>query len=178
MSRAHVAAVELLLQRVPTLRGSTLLDPCCGDGQLSLQVLQAERFQRAQLNDLDRSAPAATFLDAAMAESWRSWVPVDWVISAPPRRKARAIIGRAMERVSLGVAVLLPSGFLGVCRDWAWCGGAPPNRRIWVPPASSPTSDPRASAASWWLVWERKVIAALAVVPRPQPIANQVARGT
>ena len=77
MSRAHAAAVDLLLQKVATLRGSTLLDPCCGDGQLSLQVLQAERFQRAQLNDLDPSAPAATFLDAAVAGSGRSWGPVD-----------------------------------------------------------------------------------------------------
>lgn len=174
-------ATAILLERTPELRGQTLLDPCCGDGRMARQILEAptslrRRFARVHLNDVHEGRlehAEAALADVEGVSTWRSqrdaadpglYVPAPcWVVSNPPFNAAGAIVHQALRGAARGVAMLLRSTWLEPCGsspkaprgDRRWLVDLPPTRQIILGRVSfnGAGSD---SAGCIWAIWLRE----------------------
>lgn len=167
-------ATAILLERVPELRGQTLLDPCCGDGRMALQL--AARFSRVHLNDVheERLAHAEGVLRSAGAAVWTSrrdaadpalYVPApDVVATNPPWNAAGDIARTALRSTRRVVALLLRQTWLEPCGaspraprgDRRWLVQLPPTRLINVGRISYSGDGATDSAPSAWFIWLRE----------------------
>jgi hypothetical protein len=141
-----------LLAHLPIAPGSTILEPCAGDGAIA-RVLTAAGHH-VLTNDIDERHPGHLHYDAT-GPLWT--VPeldgVDWVISNPPFNVAFPILAQAFERSRVGVAFLLRKTFLEPTKERGpWLEKNPPAMTICLPRHSfrGKGSD---SVSTDWFVW-------------------------
>lgn len=146
-------ATAILLDRVPEIRGATLLDPCCGDGTMADIVVS--RFDSVFLNDVDPDAPAAwNHRDARHRGLWEG-TPFDWCVTNPPFAHAGQMEQHALDHARIGVALFLRLSFLEVCQGREFLVAEPPQRVISLPRIRfRGQGTDKVSCA--WLVWSRE----------------------
>lgn len=169
-------ATAALIEHLPELRGQTLLDPCCGDGRMALQLAQAGRFSRVHLNDVheERLAHAEGVLRSAGVSVWTSrrdaadpglYVPApDLTATNPPWSAAGDIARAALRHTRRMVALLLRQTWLEPCGaspraprgDRRWLVQLPPTRLINVGRISYSGDGATDSAPSAWFIWCRE----------------------
>lgn len=139
---------QALIDEFPEIRGGVLLDPCCGDGRMSQQLIAAGRFQRAILSDV-----ATGGLDATRAESWAQWAEqgADWCVTNIPFCHSGTIPWRAIER-GISAALLMRITFLEPTEDRQWLLRRPPDAMLALPRVSF-TGTGNDSATCAWFVW-------------------------
>ena len=142
------ALTQALLDEFPEIRGYLLLDPCCGDGRMSQQILEAGRFRGAHLNDLARNGG----LDATKRESWHQWPRADWCVTNIPFCHSATIPFRAIE-AGIPAALLMRISFLEPVEDRQWVKRHPPTAMLALPRVSFDGSGQTDMATCAWFVW-------------------------
>lgn len=160
-------ATSVLLERCAELRGFDVLDPCCGDGRMAVQLLAAGRFREVRLNDIAPPEHAASWVIASRKDAADPdvYLPApDWVVTNPPFNAAGDIARVALQRARMGVALLLRATWLEPCgatkksprAGRSWLPRTPPTRIICLPRISFTGDGKSDSAAAWWMIWLRQ----------------------
>lgn len=145
-------ATKTLLDHVPEVRASRILEPCVGAGDMSA-VLWASGCT-VLTNDVDRTRQADTYLDARQRESWRAFQIVEWIVSNPAFAFAPKIIPLAFEHATRGVAMFLRLSYLEPCDGRGeWLAEHPPTRQIVLPRVSFTGDGNTDSVTCAWFVW-------------------------
>lgn len=100
----------------------TVLEPCCGSGQISRVLMTLPSVTRITTNDIDPTHRADFHLDASDPDSWDDAfsLPVsDWVVTNPPFSLANSITANAFRSTRKGMAMLLRLSFLEPCEKRA-----------------------------------------------------------
>ncbi len=149
---------------------STAWDPCCGEGHMVGPL--REYFWAAEGTDVFDYGKGFEVSDF-LADGARS---AEWIITNPPFKIAEAIVLRALERATVGVAMLVRSVWLEGTGRYdrlfrnqppaivaQFCERVPMTKGRWDPNASTATSYA-------WVVWH--------VAPRtPAPIFTWIPPG-
>lgn len=153
------AATRALLGQVPELCGGLLVDPCAGDCSMARMI--GARFATVSTNDIDRSTPADSHMDALDPQYWTAALGADWVVTNPPYSEAGLIVQQALRASPrVGVAMLLRLTFAEACASTKF---SPASGRTWLSyqPWSFMITLPRLnftgrgtdSATVAWFVW-------------------------
>lgn len=155
-------ATRALKEQVPELRGGVLLEPCCGDGRMALELLGA--FDQLILNDLaeppPRVAPALQGMvghtqgDGLRPQLWELAKP-DWVVTNPPFNLATDFARLALQHAKRGVALLLRCTWLEPTQSRAALLQETPPMRVVALSRISFDGQGSDSAPAWWFVWLR-----------------------
>ena len=170
----EASATGALLERV-ALEGATVIEPCHGAGDITLQLIRRADC-RVITNDLDPGFIANYRLDARLPSAWRKFIdendyPIGptWAVTNPPFIYAADIARRALEHVP-NVALLLRLTFLEPCEDRVMLLAERPPRRLIVLPRISFTNDGSTDSVTCaWFVWSDQVEPGIEVVPTLGP---------
>ena len=150
-------ATRALIEHVigkPMARATTVWEPACGQGHMARPL--EEYFLKVWASDIHDYGYGA--VDDFLFPGWSGERP-DWIITNPPFRLGQQFIITALERATVGVAVLVRSVFLegraryeGLFRDRPPSIVAPFVERV---PMVKGRLDREASSATAysWLVW-------------------------
>lgn len=142
-----------LLHYQPGISGRVVLEPCAGDGAISRVLAQVSCTVLE--NDIDPRHGHDWRYDATTGDLWQN-IEVPWVITNPPFNVALAVLSRAYEHATVGVAFLLRKTFLEPTDDRGpWLSSHPPTRIIGLPRYSfrGTGSD---SVSCDWMIWEKR----------------------
>lgn len=169
-------ATAKLLRR-PEVRGLQLLvDPCCGDGRMPLQIAQSGAFRQVHLNDVHagrlEQARAALAGIEGIRTSWSQhdaadpalYVPAPCATITNPAFNIAGDVARvALQRTRQLVALLLRITWLQAAGashkaprgDRRWLRRTPPTRMIEVGRISFSGDGATDSAPMAWFIWTR-----------------------
>jgi len=138
-----------LIDRYPEIRGGLLLDPSCGDGRMSRQLVNAGRFERAITSDI-----ATGGMDATREDSWRAWKKEGpaWAVSNIPFCFSHIIPWCAIE-AGIPAAFLMRITFLEPTEDRQWLVSHPPTAQLVLWRASFDGSGQTDSTTCSWFIW-------------------------
>lgn len=144
------AAVMALLRELPGLGGNTLLDPCCGNGEMAKEV--GRRFERVVTSDIDPSVKATIHRDLRRRSLWESVRP-DWTVTNPPFSLVGEALSLALDYSRSGVALFVRLSVLEVCKGREVIEIIPPTRIIVLPRIKfRGAGSDRVTCA--WMVWD------------------------
>jgi hypothetical protein len=149
----HKSLTHELLKRVEI--SGKILECCSGDGAIASLFLDCISNDFHPSNGYEQNFR----LDASDPESWKCWLPIDWVVTNPPFSLAPSILPLALENARVGVAALLWLSYLEPCANRAqWlqeCGDFLSNLII-LNPRPKFRSDTRGSdnVTVAWYVWQ------------------------
>ena len=128
----------------------SVLECCVGDGSLSKMLPDLD----VTTNDIDQNREADFHLDATLADSWKSFPRVDWVVTNPPFNAAMPMLRLAFNHAAFGVVFLLRLSFMEPTREReAWLYEHPPNRQIILPRWSYKQNGSTDSVTTAWFAW-------------------------
>jgi len=157
-------AVKVLLDNLSIYKGSTIFEPCNGNGEISSLLKQnLDPITLITTNDIDSNKLADHHFDASYYNA--NW-PNDimYVVSNPPFNKAFEILKNAYECASIGVAFLLRLSFLEPTYNRQnWLIKNPPSSLIVLPRISFTGDGKTDSVTVAWMIWykqgnEQKII--------------------
>ncbi len=164
-------ATQALVEEFPEIKGTRLLDPCCGDGRMAMAL--ASRFDIVELNDVDRFNRAAQYLyDASRPDLYEAH-DCDWVVTNPPFSQAGEIAHQCLQHARVGVALLLRCTFGEPCKGRQWLIEWPPTALLMLPRISFTGDGSTDSAPCWWFVWSRSVRPRIVVRSRAAAAGQQ-----
>lgn len=166
--RTPACLTQWLVDQVgPALTGTSICEPCVGDGAI-LQVFADRHLARARVltNDLDPQWPADTHEDASTAAYWAGFLPgmVDWVVTNPPFSAAGPVLAAAWPVVQRGVILHVRATFHEALKTGlrrSLLRECPPQHVLWLPrirfrvnpdPTKTATTD---STATCWVIWSK-----------------------
>lgn len=111
-----------------------VLDPACGVGTV-VEVLRGRGLDAVASDIVDRGCPgAAAGVDFTQPGAWPAG-SADWVVTNPPYYGgdgSRAYVERGLEVARVGVAVLVPVGFLFSQARHDWWRAQPVERLLYL----------------------------------------------
>lgn len=156
-------ATQELLKAYPEIGGVTLLDPCCGDGRMSLAL--AGRFLNVIRSDIAAPIGGEFYrFDATKGDVYR-WASPQAIITNPPFNLCGEIAWECVrpDRGVRFVALLLRCTFLEPCEGREWLTRFPP-RAILSLSRVSFTGGGSDTAPCWWFIWSDDVQPGIKVV--------------
>lgn len=148
--------VTPLLDRIGPLAGSTVYEPCVGQGHISRYLTSV---CHVATNDLNPACEATQHLDARRVEAWPASLKYDWTITNPPFSDELAILQQALAH-SRNVAFLARLSFLEPTRtrETFW-DAHPPTGVIVLPRYSFRLNDygrrQTDSVTCCWVIYEQ-----------------------
>lgn len=149
-------AMSALLDGVPEIGGSTVIDCCSGGTDTAMIRVLGERFDHVVTNDIDPSVGAKYQLDASRAEFWelmRACEPhAKWTVFNPPFSRWGAICGFAVK-AGYSVACLLRIAALEAIPRRSWLVSSPPQRLHILPRIRFRTGSATDNCCYVWAIW-------------------------
>lgn len=108
-------AVSQFLDSLEFSLNGVILEPCCGEGAISKELVK--RGYQVITNDLDTNNKADTNLDLSVPLNWRLIEDVDFIVTNPPFSSASEIISLAHSKAKRGVIALLRLSFIEPCKN-------------------------------------------------------------
>jgi hypothetical protein len=166
-------AVETLLACAPdVLAGKTFIEPCVGEGSISIALKKAKPSARVFTNDLHLGYPADAHFDATYRPCWDQFPECDYVVTNPPFLDALPILLQAYQHARLGVAFLLRLSFLEPTDDRGpWLSLHEPNQMIVLPRISFTGDGNTDSVTCAWMIWRHHATSpgGIRIVDKPRP---------